>query len=369
MNTITRLNNYGTMTTHNDDMSSGLSLDQGVQFLGLVNQYVGIVGKKRLNLVERTTMDELGNLEGYATMRSNALDVKREIELSKIKELETEFNQKLAQYIDAYTQYMNDVISKNSVLSKYKNQNVMDANGNYYHINRFGVARQYSTEAWKNRDASCPSNVPTEADKDLMARVQVGMSIPLSQPCNLEGTNIRNQETGAVDWISPEGQRHHIPDPQTFDTLQKKGGCPSTYTNVNQGVYNSFQDGGNFNETSTCSTSDYTTNNPLWQSITALNQDLINIAQEMYQEVNKLSANEGKIEGEIKTMRTKLLSEINKLNNERKKLEKARQNVDSFSAEYEDNKLRLHSGYLKYMTWFLLAIGMGVYAVNHVFKK
>lgn len=356
------------------DLNHNLNLRQGINFLNELEDYYDTIGRRRLSLITETTMKGLGNLEeSYTTMRNNALEIKNEIELSRIKDLETQFNQKLAAYINAYTEYMNTVVKEDLIINKYKNQNVMDSNGDYYYVNKYGIARKYSPEAWQNRDASCPKNVPTMPNKELMAKIKIGTSIPLGQPCNLEGTNIRNEKTGAIDWVTPEGIRHHIPDPTTFETLQKKGGCPSTYTNVSQTVYNSFQDGGNYNETSSCSSSllssNMVTNSGLWGSIIGLNQDLMDIAQEMYNEVNKLNSSEKKLEGEIRDMRAKLLTEINNLNNERDRLEKARQGINSLSAEYEDNKLRLNVGYLKYMTWMLLAMGVGVYAVNHIFKK
>lgn len=337
-------------------------LNQGKIFQNYQKDYIGILGKKRLKLINETTMPNIESIEGMENVVS--LNDVNNSKNEKIMKLERQFNEKLSNYVSLYKEYIKELSNEDPLIQTFKQKNVKDSAGNYYYVNRYGVARKYSSEAWTNKHSTCPSDVPNDSSIDAFNKMQVGMTLSQGQPCNLDGSLIRN-DNGAIDWVTILGDRQHIPTPEILQNVQKNG-CPKTWAQISNSIYDMYPAGSNMTSTSNCDTLNL--NIQLQDRIISLNDELIHIAQEIYTEVEGMETTGTKLDNEISKNKTKLMSEITKLSQERNKLYEVQQSIDSLHGRYQDNKIMIKSSYYQYMIWLIASITFGAIAIRHMHK-
>lgn len=341
------------------------SLNQGNHFLDLQKDYLGIVGKKRLNLIEKTSSNHLGYLEGMENQ--NPINSENDNLTNNLMDLENKFNQTLNEYTAAYKQYLNEVSQQdNQDIMKYKNSYIMSPEGRFYYVNKYGIARGFTPDAWSNKPDSCPPGGPSDDTKKVFHMFKTGLNYEPGQPCNLDGSIIRNKSNGRAAWISEEGERHWYPNSDIFEA-RIKNGCPKDYTYVSNEIYNMYPKGKDMNADSKCSTSNM--NTPLWNRIIQLNQKLMNIANEMYQGVERMNKKGNTLDSHVDETKTQLISEIQNLNSERVKLEQVKQNVDTLDGEFQNKEVMYRSSYYHYLVWLIGAITLGVITIHHITKK
>lgn len=340
------------------------SLQQGSKFLDLQKDYVGIIGKKRLHLIEKTSGNHLGYLEGMEN--ANSINVENDKLTNHLMELENKFNQTLNQYTAAYKQYLNEMTQQDEPdIMKYKNSYIMSPGGRFYYVNKYGIARGFTPEAWSKKPDSCPPGGPSDDTKKVFHKFKTGLNYEPGQPCDLDGSIIRNKNNGRAAWVSETGERHWYPNSDVFEA-RLKNGCPQNYTYVSDEIYNMYPQGENMTGDSKCTTSHM--NTPLWNRIIQLNQELMNIASEMYQGVEMMNKQGKTIDTHVDDTKNQLMNEIKNLNTERMKLEQAKERVDTLEGEIENRRTMYRSSYYHYIVWLIATITIGAITIHHINK-
>lgn len=342
------------------------SLKQGLKFNAYQNDYTNIVGKHHLDLIQETTNKNLQSLYENMENIQNPISKKSDAELSTLKTLEAKFNSTLQQYKNTYKTYLENVVQSNDTVNTYKNQNVMDENGNYYYVNNYGYTRGYGSKdskTWNNKPASCLQTKPTDDSKAIYKRMQHGVEYLVGQPCDLDGKVIRNSQTGHVSWVAPNGEKRYYPNDEIRQTSIQNG-CPSEEVSVSNEVYNMFQSGANMTSTTKCFENNQQAS--LMNQIVQLNSKLISIAQEMYNVMEQMDKEENNINNKLESEKAQLQLEITNLDNERSKLENLQKSINRLNGELEQASIMTNMEYLQYIGWTLGAIGLVILAGKHI---
>lgn len=106
-----------------------------------------------------------------------------------------------------------------------------------------------------------------------------------------------------------------------------------------------------------------------WDRITALNNELIGIADRMYQSVTHINSTDEQVDREVKSAGVSLQSRIKQLNDERNKFIQMKSKLQSLEGKYDDSQRNLTSQYTQYMVWSIAAITLGAFAVKYIAKS
>lgn len=327
------------------------SLRQGSKFKQYRNDYTHIVGLKKLNLIEQTTMP---NLENMTTMKESDKDVLSTLNTSidsHMKTLEMDFNDTLDQYSTAYDAYMKQILQEDSTIQKYKNKYIENKDGKFFYVNRFGVTRGFSSPAWASRGAGCPSSDIIPDSVNAYNALQHGLDYVPGQPCNLDGNVVRAPD-GTVAWIDDKGYRHVIPSTDDLDKAVKEGTCPATITDVEQTTFDMFTEG---HDTYTCNVGQV--KDALYTKVIALNEKLLSIAGEMYKEAVKVEQTSEAVEKKDSAIETTVGEQMQLLEKHRRQLEKMNKNQSTLQAELTNTHLAYKSEYWKYVMYL---VGAGI---------
>ena len=336
------------------------SLNQGIDFNTINNKYLNIIGKKRLDLIEETTMDNMESLYENMDNMDGTLTKKEDNEISILRNLENEFNITLQEYKNTYKQYLEKSLSKNSN-TKSNNINVIDGNNKKYFVNNYGYTRGYQNDNhWSSKPSSCLSTQPTPQSIDIYNSSKHGLDYQLGQPCNLDGKNIRNTKTNEVAWIDPQGKRHVYIGGQ----ISGKNGCPNGEIKVDDSVYNMFPMDYPMGDSTMC----FTTEQPdyLSNKIIQLNSRLMSIATEMNSLIDIISNEDNLFDSQVTQQKQTLLGEIKNLETENAKLTNMQNVVNKLNGELEETTIMTSSEYIQYIFWIIGAISVSVMAVKHM---
>lgn len=339
------------------------SLNQGKKFNTYQNDYINIIGKKRLDLIEETTGNNLQSLYENMENMENPISKKSEAQITKLKSLERQFNSTLEQYKNTYKKYLDHVVQNKDTVNMYKNQNVKDANGKYYYVNEYGYTRGYGGDSWNKKPSSCLQSVPGDNTVSIYKRLQHGEDYTEGQPCNLDGQNIRNESTGHLAWVSPKGVRHYYPNQEIWDAV-KKNGCPGDEIKVTNEVYNMFPSGKYMSKDTTCFGDNKESG--MMNKIIQLNSKLMSLAQEMFNLIENMEGEEGAVSNKIKTEKAQLQSEISNLDNEKGKLDNLQNTINRLDGELEQTSIMTNMEYIQYIGWTIGAIGVAILAAKHI---
>lgn len=376
------------------------ALEQGKKYDSMQIHYLQSANVVKLALLEQTTSPHLGSIiEG---LESNTVQRENAAVLDTMKSLDAAFNKTLAEYQNAYNAYMTKLLSTEDITKTWQNKNIYGASSGGYgfnYVNRFGYVRNYSDTAWNKMKTyeikydekveepwglfgvdiavefpeikpytseHCPLARPNLDTQSAYLELQHGGPMGIGEPCGLEGTNVRNSETGVIAWLSPEGVLHHYPDNQTWKATQKSGGCPDGYTDLTNETYSSMRQGPPMNSSSKCDTIGL--NSEASQKIKKLNDTLLKISNEMYKNVLKLEKVDTRIDTKMSQTKHQLKQRIVELNKERAKFNTIQTKRNTLQAEIQDNELVVKREYLHYLAWTLGAITVGFIAFRHVTK-
>lgn len=355
------------------DNTMNASLKQGQYYNSLKRDFNTLVGKKQLKLIEETTMPNLGFLEPMDTMGSNGktmsgsnnvLEVHNKNDsqaFEKLRNLETQFNSKIAEYNNVYNTLLQKV--KGSV--QYKNEVVRTPDGKYYFINKFGVARPFTQTAWNSKPSNCPTSY-TEIDMTTLNQFVMGLNYVPGQPCNLDGTFITTVEnnTNYTYYVDSKGYRHHVPSDLLLQELQN-GPCQNVLSyQVESKTANMFPQSTPMTSASTCNEILFSETSPL-KTLKGINQELSNIAGKMYDSMKGLSAKSSKYNAETDKIQAKLVGEMGNLNNEREHILKMERNIRELEGQYEDSEIMYKSNLYQYIAWGLFTVTLTGIAMHH----
>jgi len=343
----------------------GNSLSQGVNFNNHMSKYIDIVGKKSLKLIEQTTGANLESLHENMDVMDNPITKKEELEISKLKALESEFNVTLQEYKDNYQLYLTHVANQSENIEKNSNINVQDPGGKFYYVNQYGYTRGYSNTAWDNKPSTCLQSTPDSASKTIYKTLSNGVDYNSGQPCNLDGKLLRNSQTNHLAWISPEGKRHFYPNESIYENANKNGGCPfGNEILVSNEVFNMFPPGDDMTDETKCFTNNK--DSSLMNTIVTLNSRLMAISQEMYNIVKNMDKEDDTLDNVLTNQKQTLMTEMTTLNNERNKFVDLEKSMQKLNGEYDNIQLVTNMEYLQYIGWTVGAVATIIFAAKHM---
>ena len=285
----------------------------------------------------------------------------------KILHLENEFNKKLEQYKTAYHSYLTNLRDNhNSIIHNFKNKNIFDKNGKIYYVNKFGYVRGYSDIAWNKKPSSCPSSKPDNESYKYFNNFQKGLDLAPGQPCDLDGKLIINNNSDTIAWITPDGRRREFPTQEIYQNVMNNGSCKSSPVKVSSNIFNMFPKGSDMTSSDNCNISLTTTNE--WNYIVELNNELINISNQIYNEITKMESTDTSVDNVMIKTKNELLSSIDKLNKERNNFKQFNNLHNGISANWSELKLQEKSNYYKYLLWTVASVSLGAITIKHIMK-
>jgi hypothetical protein len=347
------------------ELQKEYSLKQGIKFNDYQNDYLHIIGTKKLDLINETTMPNLGFLEPMENKSSNPLTIENNKIKDKLVKLQTEFNNALALYTSNYQMYYDKILNKDSNIRNYTGKNIKNSNGKKFYVNTHGVTRGYSDDAWNKKPGSCATNIPGDDSITAYNSLENGLDYVPGQPCDLDGTIIQNEQ-GQFAWIDEKGQKHLYPNRDIMEKTQQNGNCPTSIRQVTNTIFNMYPSSSEMNEHSSCSSNIYDAE--LYNQLNSVNQTLLNIANEMYEESLKLEKNQESVGAKKKSIRSQLLDNIKSLNEERNNLQNIMDKSNNLSGKFEDHKLQATSELYKYISFILVAITLGGITYHQITK-
>ena len=364
------------MSAYNNSNTPDYGLKQGVSYEDTQDKVISMRSHVNLERLEQTTTPELGSIiEG---LENRTIESENSEITQHMKDLENQFNSKLAEYTNLYRTYLQQLTSEDELLSKWKGKNVyynpdnIDSADKFNYVNKFGYTRSWPRDAWyklsdEGSASNCPRTSPSKETASVYTQLQHGSPMGIGEPCDLEGSNIRDTDTDKLYWLDSTGTLHLYPDQETWDATQKNGGCSSSYVSLPTSVISTMAIGSPMNSLSKCDTLHL--NNALWKRITALNHELIEISDKMYNTIYQIDVKDDKVSKEVAKVREDLRQRIQELNGEREKLEHAEQRVATLKGEFQNTELNATREYVHYLAWTLSAITLGALAFKYMIHK
>lgn len=334
------------------------SLDQGSKYIQNRSNVNSLVSQLKLNLIQETTTPNLSSISLIEGMRNPQIDATNNTLTENLQSLENEFNTKLEEYQTKYNEYLTALQYEDPNITTYKGKNVRNGSGAFFYVNNFGYTREYSQDAWNNRNSSCPNIQPDITSIKGYSSLKSGDAMGIGQPCGLEGKLIRSGNK--ISWVTPTGKKREFSNMDDVTKAQEKG-CPTTITDVTETQYNSIPSGNNMTNGDTCNAM----NNDvaiLWGELETINNNLITIATNIYNEINTLENSNSTVQTNTKTTKSNLMKRIELLQQEREKFIAQKIKTQSLMAKYNDLEMGMTTNYYHYLAWSLGVITLGAIA-------
>uniref|UniRef100_A0A6C0KJ02 Uncharacterized protein n=1 Tax=viral metagenome TaxID=1070528 RepID=A0A6C0KJ02_9ZZZZ len=293
------------------------------------------------------------------------------------------FDKTLSEYTTSYNQYIDNIMKhRNSNLVHYLNHIVTD-NKNYYYINKFGYKRLFSD--YTSRDVSCQGENKwlISITETLLNEYPEGAVINNDEPCNLEGSNIKNSKNGAISYVDVKGFRHYYSS-QVWSSLIKNNlggkGCSSSYTNLSEKQYLAVSKKEVMTLDSNCL---HTTINNTFspekiilnlnvndsKRISELNSQLITIGQEILDKINNNIQTEEDYNEQVESQKKQLQNQLQLLKRERIKFMDVTKTHKTLDYDINNMKTLVTASYVRYLTLGLGTLILVSLTLRHVFKK
>ena len=240
-------------------------------------------------------------------------------EFKALQKLETEFNQKLTQYVAAYKAQLQHITSATPEAGAtpttgkgylVAGKNIRDAGGG-----NFAEAVQ-----WCEKNSECGGVTTNQEDNTR----------PIQSPAEIWYKNNQTQYVPSSGWHS----------------YCKKGCGQGTKKPV-----------------STQKTSH------LASQVQRLNDELLDISNRMWSHIQKLHTTDVRLQKALTEKRSVLRKQMQQLQGRHQYHEQVRTAGSTLEGEIEDNRLEVNSLYLQYLVWFFAASTLAVVAFHQVTKK
>ena len=349
----------------NQKSQNSENLQQGLDF----NHYIKLNNSTFNNMINGGSTNNITSviesLEGIDSINSNT-NVESD-NLNNISDLEKQYQKVLSEYTNNYQLLMKTIIQSNKQkdnYGEYYGQIVSDKTGNYTYINDFGYTQKYSNNTWDSKDKSCPISISGSFDT---TKLSSGADMGISQPCNLIGVNIRNEETDQKAWVDIKGYKHIYPDDIWSNKQQL---CNIVPIDVSSNEYISIPISTEMQSGTVC---DKLGVDPiLWNKLIKLNTSLISIAKELSTEIGNInmpsdsSYNSSEMQSDTTITANTFNDHLKILELEKQKLEQLNTQLPTLSSSYNDSKLEVTSNYYSYLAWFIGAAVVGIITVKHL---
>lgn len=340
-------------TTDAKKKSDDPNLKQGQEFLYFEQQYKKLV-EPDLALLEQTTSPNLGSIV-EALEGANSTKNHNKAQTDAVSSIEEQFNKILAEYTSTYKIFSEELLHKNQSqknVSSYFGKVATSDDGSYTYINDYGFTHKYSTDAWVNNNATCPTTMSYISD-DEVAQMRSGPDMGVGQPCEIAGKNIQNAETKETAWIDVKGLKHIYSEAVW---KAKESSCSIKPITVDNASYNAIPSGNNMTSTTVCDQLDV--NPKIWEKLVDLNNKLMDLAAQLNVKMDDLVIEDSKLKAAVKKHKQQVNQHVNTLTTDRTALQNINQRMSTISGEARDSKLILTSNFYKYLVWIIVAIAI-----------
>jgi len=351
MRFLSFLNDLGIVPNKDTQVENDPSLRQG-QTLNDYNRHYIRKEIPNLNALQNTGIPGVGSVIEAMDVSSPKVrtTVRPKDDISK---LEDKFNTALTKYNATYKLFSESVLASNKTdkqIQQYFGQAITSSDGNYAYINNYGFTHKYSTDAWSNNNASCPTDAIT-VDTTTYNTFHTGPDMGQGQPFSIAGKNIKNSTTNEYAWVDIKGYKHIY-----SSTLWKKKSpsCDVDVVSLKDEEYNSIPNGGNMTSTDTCMQLDI--DPAIWDQLMKQNNELLSISTQLSEKLQYMVNEDNALQGALSETQQQLGQTIDKVTNDRSQLNNINKSLVTIDAEQEDTNLNKRLQYAHMIVWFILLL-------------
>ena len=228
---------------------------QGEKFKNAQKKYKALVQRYHYNLISLQQLNIVDNLksskfasinEAFTGASMNKVEEKNLAEKEKLNRLEGDFNNNMEEYIKEYKLYLKELASRQTNLNSRLKSKVVTYNNNKYYINNTGIAREFTSQSWKDKDNSCPESTTTLSPQEF-SKLSMGPPMNIGELCRSGAYNAKNSETGTAAWVDSNGYKH-IYD----DFINRNKTCPAETVTITDTQFYAMPIGKKWGANDTC---------------------------------------------------------------------------------------------------------------------
>jgi hypothetical protein len=310
-------------------------------------------------------------IEGFED--SNPINKESEELIQYLTNLEARFNETLNKYSRAYENVIQHQLDTGEDMRTNDNLgvNIVDSNGNYFYINKFGEPMKYANKgalssttplaskaAYDKRHMSCPTpikfNMTTGTDNeirqasDLLNGANGSVYLAEGVPCNIIGKNVRNKDTKEIYFITEKGIKRKFLDFANH-TL---GNCSRTVSfelsNDIMKLIPSGTDIANVDSEEGCKVGLENVSDV--DLAVSYNNELENIIKELLDSTEKINSTDGTLISQIQDKRSSLHARLPSLTKERKTFIDLKKRIQSSRATIDEMKANNSTNMVMYLS-------------------
>ncbi len=254
------------------------------------------------------------------------LDVKPSLD-KNLQKMAKEFNQLLAQYANAYKNMSDEIIHNNKLPPiTYADKNI-EYNNQYYYVNEFGFASNYSVDAWENRPESCTGVAVSITAPDFNGLLG-GPNMNTKQPCKVAGHNIISDNGKA--WVDIKGVKHNYPQ----DVWENRSeSCNMVPLPVANDEFDALTTGDQMTTSSFCERLNVSPST--LQTMSNLNSKLLDLGNKLLAATQTLATKDNDLAQKLEFSQKQIIKKVKQL----KKIEGDTSMLDTTSG-----KIKIHTG-------------------------
>ena len=338
------------------------NLNQGQSYSNYQNKYKSMIKPSNLEMISVGELNIVNNIDfknffDYKEGMTNGDTPVEKLNLAELEILqkkETDFNNKLRQYLSKYEKYLEVLASRQkSTNSNLRNKVMKTGNGGIYYINNAGVARWFSPAAWRNKDNTCSNPVGTMSNSDFN-KLPRGPPMGIKEMCRSGGYNAMDSSSGTTAWIDTTGFKHVY---SNFRERHKS--CPASTEKISSIAFNAIPSGRAWTSNNSCDIVNL--DSPLYSELRNLNSQLLNIVTSMKSDIVKFAGKNKTLDAQIERQKTILMGKYKDLQKYQKKVDKMKEANKTLLAESNEQLLDVSSIQMHHLIWAILG-GTFIYA-------
>jgi hypothetical protein len=319
-------------------------------------------------------------IEGFED--SNPIQQEADDLIQRLTNLEANFNETLNKYTKSYETVIENQLRTGEQLQRNDNLgvNIVDVNGNYFYVNKFGKAMKYvkpatltattplaSKDAYDNRHGTCPTPIKyngvtgTDAEINAMSDILNGAngSVYLAQgvPCNIIGKNVQNKDTKEVYFITDKGLKRKFLD---FDNHTLNNCSRVIAFKLDNDVMKLIPSGSdiiNSESEEGCKLGLENVNEV--DLAISYNNQLEDIANQMLSETERIKSSDQSLVDQINEKRKELQARLPSLTQERKTFLELQQRIRSSRATINEMKANNTTNLVLYLSLIVMIVVIG----------
>jgi hypothetical protein len=217
--------------------------------------------------------------------------------------MEDQFSRALADYNKSYKVFMEQVVSRAKTekdLGQYFDSNVTSGDGNYTYVNDYGFTHRYSTDAWTNKDVSCPQD-SKDVEASVLDKLEASVPMGAGQPCGVAGKNIRDTDSGEVAWVDIKGLKH-VYSKEGWE--EKSAGCNVSPIDLPSKLYDAIPSGPNMQPSDNCTALDV--DPKAWAELSEKGEKLQDLGVQLAMMLEKSIQEDAGLRMELEKQRTQM---------------------------------------------------------------